>query len=780
MRIGKRLNYSKYGLRWKLSAVALIIFLIWDVDFGLFRMLHFPFLGTKPILGATNGAMWEWYFRTTLDHWSTFLGMVFAANFPITSLFYRKLEALPPLQCWLGKAAVGVPLFTAFVAWVVGPFMLGKFEYNVTNPYFGFLPLITYIYFRNLTPGLRSHSLKLLHEIGKTTLETYLMQHHIWLTSNAKTLLVLIPGWPKINMMVVTVIYFFTSRKLYKLTLYLRGMLLPNDIKKCMRSLVVMNSAIIMFYLMAIYLNFLGYATLKVVAAVSIICGGLLYQTIMDTTWDAHASAESSDEMSMADTFFSSNLGTDSFVAKSFPSIISGMVILIIGIAWQGMAVTGAAKIGTLHSGCAALVNRGHWIPIDGCNEAARGMAYRNDKIENFATCQPSGAGYTWGWEAAPASTRCHFTQRPEKKLKKQLSRRRIGFVGDSMIRNLYHSASRQFGIADAGLYDAGGLKHVDISRVSDKTDLDFRWAPMASDQVEIMKQLHDDADKQDVSKYDVIILGGGAWDRLHRFGDPTEIIAHSTTIAALIDEIESVKKLGIPVVWVTPTTINTPALNGSDKRDHMTEVDMVDMRSVYETLGVLGAASFVIDGTAYSKERVDESYDGVHYPQDVYDAGAQILANAFDWLLPDLEVIEKFTAPEPGKMAKPFLGVMMLCLCFIGLFFFDGFFGFSYLACLFIKGLLPTDLFLEAFSALHEQSQLPPLSLTSGESVLSEATFKTKNTAPSNTARTSIPINDGPALATSPSRSFSGVDEEIAALLGEASGEIELRKRNK
>ena len=236
MSVGKHLNYSKYGLRLKLFILALIIYIVWDVDSGFFRMVHFPFFGTKPMLGATNGALWEWYFRTALDHWSTFLGMIFAANFPITSLFFRKLEALPPLQCWLGKGIIALGLVSLTLLWVLGPFSQDKFTYNATNSYFGFIPLITYIYLRNITPTMRKYSLRLLHEIGKTTLETYLMQHHIWLTSNAKSLLTLIPGLPKVNMLVVTLIYFYTSRRLYKMTLYLRGMLLPDNKKKCITS----------------------------------------------------------------------------------------------------------------------------------------------------------------------------------------------------------------------------------------------------------------------------------------------------------------------------------------------------------------------------------------------------------------------------------------------------------------------------------------------------------------------------------------------------------------
>lgn len=712
MRVGKRLNYSKFGLRIKLAIVALLIYLIWDVDLGLFKVIHYPFLGSKPTLGATNGTQWEWYFRTSLDHWSTFLGMIFAANYPIVSLFYRKLEAMSWLKCWLGKSCMGASIMVAFVVWVRGPFLLDKFDYNVTNPYFGFVPLITYIYFRNLTPGLRSHSLKILHEIGKTTLETYLMQHHIWLASNAKTLLVLIPGWPKINMLVVTIIYFTLSRKLYKITIFLRGMLLPNDSKSCVQSLVAMGFTVMFFYSVAHYFYMVGFVGLKAIAMVSIMCGGFLYVVVMDKTWESYSSSQSCDDETYRQPRYCSK-DKVSNVSKFLPPIAGGMVLLIVGVVWQRLAIVGGARIGPLLQRCETLVNNGHWISVDGCNEVVRGEAYRNEAVQNFATCGSAGATYMWGWEVSKSSARCRFTQRNARQLTKSLSHRRIGFVGDSMTRNLYHAFSRLLGIKDAGLYDANGPKHSNITHTVDHTLIDFIWAPFATDQVEIMKGMNEDARKWGKHSYDLILIGGGAWDRLHRFGNEEEISAFGQTISELVENMKMMKKSGMQIVWITPTTINTPALNTPEKRDHMTEEDMNDMRSIYEQLGVTQVASFVLNGPSFSAERVHESFDGVHYPPDVYGAGAQIFANALDWLLPGKEGAEKFVSPEPGKMARPVLGFMMLCLCFIGLFCFDGFFGFSYVTCLFIKGILPNELYLEAFSLLHEKCELPPLNVS-------------------------------------------------------------------
>ena len=48
--------------------------------------------------------------------------------------------------------------------------------YNLTHAYFAIIPLTSYIFFRNITPGVRSGVSMSFHDLGKTTLETYLLQ----------------------------------------------------------------------------------------------------------------------------------------------------------------------------------------------------------------------------------------------------------------------------------------------------------------------------------------------------------------------------------------------------------------------------------------------------------------------------------------------------------------------------------------------------------------------------------------------------------------------------
>merc|ERR1712130_471570 len=96
-----------------------------------------------------------------------------------------------------------------------------------------------------------------------------------------------------------------------------------------------------------------------------------------------------------------------------------------------------------------------------------------------------------------------------------------------------------------------------------------------------------------------------------------------------------------------------------------------------------LSAADFVIDGPSFTSSRIEESFDGVHYPHQVYSAGSQIFSNSLDWLLPQPLPADPSSPKPPGLMAQPMLGLMMLCFVFAGIFLFDGFLGVSYLAAM-------------------------------------------------------------------------------------------------
>jgi hypothetical protein len=66
------------------------------------------------------------------------------------------------------------------------------------------------------------------------------------------------------------------------------------------------------------------------------------------------------------------------------------------------------------------------------------------------------------------------------------------------------------------------------------------------------------------------------------------------------------------------------------------------------------------------------------------------------DWLLPPGIVERVMIPPRIGSMANPIFGIVMLILVTIGLVGCDGFLGFSYLASIFVKGVMPYQLYGE------------------------------------------------------------------------------------
>jgi hypothetical protein len=101
--------------------------------------------------------VWEYYFRTSLDHWSAYLGMIFAANYPLAEQYFKRASggttanpgnALPLYVCAVCMAVVTIWWFYKF-------FLLEKLMYNLYHSYTAIIPLTSYIFFRNITPSVR-------------------------------------------------------------------------------------------------------------------------------------------------------------------------------------------------------------------------------------------------------------------------------------------------------------------------------------------------------------------------------------------------------------------------------------------------------------------------------------------------------------------------------------------------------------------------------------------------------------------------------------------------
>ena len=709
MRIAKHINYTKYGIRIKLMILSFVIFLIWDVDTGIFQFIHSPFLGSAhPVLGATSGSMWEWYFRSSLDHWSTFLGMIFALNFPITSYFIRAVEAQPLLYHVGVKAAMGIIFLSATYAWVTGPFQLNKFDYNQTNAYFGIVPVLSYIYFRNISPWLRNHTLDLLHQIGKTTLETYLMQHHIWLTSNAKSLLIIIPGWPLLNFLLVSLIYVLVSRRLYTMTLFLRGMILPNDLASCMYNMLGIVLYVGSLFGVAFAMDLIGILNFTTATLFAMVIGVALYQAVVSYTWSAY----------VTDT--SPNQTAPNFSARTVASpLLGAFVVALIGIICHFIGGTGASTIRPLTAHCQNAAQQIKWFDIDGCNEISRGMSYRDYDIGSMGLCSVS----TWGWDVTPPSERCRFFHRDPKTLQKTLQHRNITFAGDSIIRHLYHASCRQLGDITAGAYNTSMEKWSDFSKQYGKDiQMEFRWAPYVTNLSDVVDAIVAESDKPDL-----LVLGGGAWDRLHTYLSDSDQDSLHYTVTSLAQKLKRLKT-EIPLVWVVPTTINSWALTSEAKKENIREDQMESFRDLYRESGIHEGATFVLDGPAFTSARVDESYDGVHYPLYVYDAGAQILANALDWLLLELDQDDPFVAPKPGSMDNPVLGLLMLLFILVGIFAFDGYMGVSYISTFLLPAVAPFRLYHTTFRTLHIRAGLPAVAMNTGSTATTETEMTSSN----------------------------------------------------
>ena len=152
----------------------------------------------------------EWSFRVTLDQYIVYCGMFTA----IATIKVRG-NNLTEHRFWPMFIRTSTGLSAIIMVWFMG-FELSqesKFTYNAWHPYISFLPILAFVNLRNATSLLRSCSSRVFAFIGRCSLETFIIQYHLWLAADTKGILLLIPGteWRALNFVLSTIIFVYIS-----------------------------------------------------------------------------------------------------------------------------------------------------------------------------------------------------------------------------------------------------------------------------------------------------------------------------------------------------------------------------------------------------------------------------------------------------------------------------------------------------------------------------------------------------------------------------------------
>lgn len=183
----------------------------------------------------------EWWLRWKLDRYTITYGMGFAAVFHIA----QKLNLVDDNtnhNLFAGRTSImaailsfcGIAFYTTFTF-----ICRNKLDCEEIHSYVVFVPIISYIVLRNISGIFRIRFSSFFAWFGRISLELFICQYHIWLAADRNGVLVLLPGFPNLNILISSFIFVCASHEVHRLTQVLLPYAVPNDWKIALRNLIV-------------------------------------------------------------------------------------------------------------------------------------------------------------------------------------------------------------------------------------------------------------------------------------------------------------------------------------------------------------------------------------------------------------------------------------------------------------------------------------------------------------------------------------------------------------
>ena len=143
--------------------------------------------------------MTEWRFRMFLDMYIVYIGMFMAILFNRTSQLKSGVVPTSYLDQFLKLAITYNRLFRVTIVilsllvlpgfWALTRGSPDKEDYNWWHPFISFMPILSFVALRNSNRIFRNYYSKVFAWLGRCSLETYVLQFHIWLAGDTKGLL---------------------------------------------------------------------------------------------------------------------------------------------------------------------------------------------------------------------------------------------------------------------------------------------------------------------------------------------------------------------------------------------------------------------------------------------------------------------------------------------------------------------------------------------------------------------------------------------------------------
>ncbi|KAL3275434.1 hypothetical protein HHI36_020195 [Cryptolaemus montrouzieri] len=201
----------------------------------------------KALFVTTDDDIREWWLRWRLDRYSVMYGMGFAVLMLLaqryslfddnnhSNLFSRGMALSSTLLSIVG---LGCYITMTFLCH-------DEMECSEIHSYVVFIPIISYIILRNISGFLRTRYSSLFAWFGEISLELFISQYHILLAADTHGVLVLLPGYPVMNMIITSFIFIAASHEIHRLTKILLPYAVPSDWKLVLRNFILFLAVLV-------------------------------------------------------------------------------------------------------------------------------------------------------------------------------------------------------------------------------------------------------------------------------------------------------------------------------------------------------------------------------------------------------------------------------------------------------------------------------------------------------------------------------------------------------